>query len=214
MLGGILVQVWNWRATFWCMVILAGCSATLLLLFKETFRKERSLAYQGAKKRAMSRNQSRLQSTQLSRVHSGDLHAKLHPVSAEVAGHHHTTHHTPDQEWDEKGIPAHSDPKEVKIRLADINPLGPSWQVLKQRTNLAILFASGTCPLQTEQPNRSPLLKRFARSLVRILVRDMLYLCKDVCRCTILVQCLEDWSRTAFVRYRYVWKYPVRTAKS
>jgi predicted MFS family arabinose efflux permease len=81
MVGGILVQTWSWRATFWVLVVVAAVSIILFQFFKETFRRERSLAYQAAQDRALT--------------------------------------------------------------LADVNPVGPAWLVLKQKTNLSILFASG-----------------------------------------------------------------------
>lgn len=32
---------------------------------------------------------------------------------------------------------------QVRISIADVNPLGPAWQIMKQKTNIAILLASG-----------------------------------------------------------------------
>ncbi|KAG8965945.1 hypothetical protein FRC05_002936 [Tulasnella sp. 425] len=136
MLGGIVVQVWSWRATFWLMVILAGLSMAMFLFFKETFRKERSLAYQSAKKRALSRSQSRLQSAQLSGVHSRDEKTPR-PV---MTGDHHVSH----LQDLEKGTPVpQEEVNQVKTTFADINPVSPAWKVLKQKSNIVALLASG-----------------------------------------------------------------------
>ena len=108
MLGGILVQTWSWRATFWVMVILAAVSIVLFQFFKETFRRERSLAYQAAHDRALTRQS--------------------------------LSHRTNSSLDMEKGASANT---AVYLTLADVNPVGPAWLVLKQKTNLSILFASG-----------------------------------------------------------------------
>ncbi|KAG8965944.1 hypothetical protein FRC05_002935 [Tulasnella sp. 425] len=137
MLGGIVVQVWSWRATFWLMVILAGLSMAMFLFFKETFRKERSLAYQSAKKRAVSRNQSRLQSAQLSRVPSRDEKTPRTVMTGEP----HVSH----LQDLEKGAPvSQEEATQVKPTFADINPVGPAWKVLKQKSNIVVLLASGS----------------------------------------------------------------------
>ncbi|KAG9018070.1 hypothetical protein FRB90_012366 [Tulasnella sp. 427] len=136
MLGGVVVQIWNWRATFWLMVILAGSSMSMFLCFKETFRKERSLAYQSAKKRAFSRNQSRLHSAQLSRVHSREEKSPRTIVTGD--------HTVPPLHDLEKGTPVtQPTDDQVKPTFADINPLGPAWKILKQKSNLVVLLASG-----------------------------------------------------------------------
>ncbi|KAG8888344.1 hypothetical protein FRB98_007918 [Tulasnella sp. 332] len=144
-LGGALVQAWNWRATFWFMVIQAAVSLLLCLLMKDSFRKERSLAYIAAKKRASSRAQSRAHSTQISRrtshndlrMSSVKAHADVDPVP----------HH--DVEKAEPNHPHHATQEsgnanaDFKLSIADVNPLGPAWQIMRQRSNVTILFASG-----------------------------------------------------------------------
>ena len=51
-LGGVLTQALGWRSVFWFIMI---CAVVVLLalvfLFKDTFRKERSLTYQNVLKR-------------------------------------------------------------------------------------------------------------------------------------------------------------------
>ncbi|EJT99833.1 MFS general substrate transporter [Dacryopinax primogenitus] len=55
LLGGALTTGLGWRSTFWFLVIFAGCTLVLLIFFRDTFRKERSLAYQSAVNRAAAR---------------------------------------------------------------------------------------------------------------------------------------------------------------
>ncbi|KZT53351.1 MFS general substrate transporter [Calocera cornea HHB12733] len=55
LLGGALTSGLGWRSTFWFLVIFAGCTLVLFIFFKDTFRKERSLAYRSAVNRAAAR---------------------------------------------------------------------------------------------------------------------------------------------------------------
>ncbi|KAG8916354.1 hypothetical protein FRC02_004021 [Tulasnella sp. 418] len=128
------------------MVIFGGISLLTFIFFEESFRKERSLAYLSAKKRAIARQQgtsgswfgSKSASRALSRV----------PSKTEVKSP--TTEHMDI----EAGRVAHgvgdptpieNDNTDVKLTIADVNPLGPAWQVLQQKSNITILFASAVC---------------------------------------------------------------------
>jgi MFS family permease len=64
-LGGSLTQGFNWRAVFWFLVIFAGLNFfSFLLLFKDTFRRERSSTYQAVlKQRTQERDQAASQLT-------------------------------------------------------------------------------------------------------------------------------------------------------
>ncbi|KAI6027562.1 vacuolar DHA amino acid exporter [Pisolithus microcarpus] len=49
-IGGVLTQAFSWRAVFWFLVIWGGVIfSAFLALFKDTFRRERSLTYQNLK---------------------------------------------------------------------------------------------------------------------------------------------------------------------
>jgi MFS family permease len=133
--GGILSQVWSWRATFYFLTIIGGVVLLSLFLFKDTWRRERSLTYQSAKRHAIHRAEEK----ERNRV------AKLTNV-AERAG------SQKDQAVDtdtEKGHVdsdyelAEVDPSSVKVTLVDLNPFKPIWSVLKRKNNLAILIPSG-----------------------------------------------------------------------
>lgn len=143
------------------MVIQAGISLLLCFAMKDSFRKERSLAYINAKKRAMSRAQSRAHSAQLSRVASHsqshtNLNMKSSTNAADVkphAGLDAMPLHDDDAEkvrdQPQPQPPVEDDERPIKLTISDVNPLGPAWQVMKQRTNAAILAGSGQCNNQS-----------------------------------------------------------------
>lgn len=137
--GGILTDAFNWRATFWFLVILGGFMwLCFLLLFKDTFRRERSLTYQLAMKRA--------------RVAAEKRKAELQ-IPANMSRAVHTTDNTL-QEPSEKSqvqkpyvevVESAAEPSvasdanasrstevdDVKLRLADVNPLHPILSILR-----------------------------------------------------------------------------------
>jgi len=127
MIGGALVQAFNWRATFWFLAILGGVSLISFTFLKETFRKERSAAYQGAVKRA--RDQAEQKADKLAAASK----VACKDGSGEVSKH----------ELDLEGGLKEFDPKKIKLSLLDVNPIPASWIVLKQRTNVVILATSG-----------------------------------------------------------------------
>lgn len=139
-LGGILTQAFNWHATFWLLVILTGLCAVSFIFFKDTFRHERSLAYQAALKRV-----------QLHEAATPDLsHLRVLPK-----------HGKPEQNVKEETISAaaiivekdtEAQPvttkggapvKEIKLTLKDVNPVGPILRVLRRPNNIVIIIASG-----------------------------------------------------------------------
>ncbi|CEH14573.1 Synaptic vesicle transporter SVOP and related transporters (major facilitator superfamily) [Ceraceosorus bombacis] len=54
-IGGALTEAGGWQATFYAMAGLGGASCLSFFFFRETFRVERSLAWQTAKKRALTK---------------------------------------------------------------------------------------------------------------------------------------------------------------
>ncbi|KZO96065.1 vacuolar DHA amino acid exporter [Calocera viscosa TUFC12733] len=59
LLGGALTSGLGWRSTFWFLVIFSSCILILFVFFKDTFRKERSLAYQAAVNRTVARERAK-----------------------------------------------------------------------------------------------------------------------------------------------------------
>ncbi|KAG1742537.1 MFS general substrate transporter [Suillus lakei] len=128
--GGALTQGLSWRAVFWFLVIW-GCIIFLafLFLFKDTFRKERSVTYQNVLKR-------RLREQQLSEAKD-----ELPKTSeSEVGGENKMT--LKDIEAQRAAILA-STIKEVKLTITDVNPFPPYLSIVSRKNNLVILIASG-----------------------------------------------------------------------
>ncbi|PVF97146.1 MFS general substrate transporter [Serendipita vermifera] len=112
--GGVLTHIWNWRATFYFLTIIGGIVLISLLMFKETFRRERSLTYQAAKRHAIRRlekKQARQDKDAGSCIETG---VKPTSVGLETA----------------------------KVTLTDLNPFKPIWNILRRKNNLAIIFTS------------------------------------------------------------------------
>lgn len=72
LLGGALTQGFSWRAIFWFLTCHSGCVFILfLLVFKDTFRRERSSTYQTVlKKRRQERDQKHNQSMVVAGTHT------------------------------------------------------------------------------------------------------------------------------------------------
>jgi MFS family permease len=117
LLGGALTQVFSWRGSFWFLAAFGLLNLlSFLLFFKDTFRKERSWAYQNAL-----RNHSRKISRVIP-VNAGDPCEKALPESNSQS----------DIIFD------------GNISIMHVNPIRPLWLVLRRMNNLLILLASGT----------------------------------------------------------------------
>jgi MFS family permease len=123
-LGGSLTQGFDWRAVFWFLVIFASLNFfSFLLLFKDTFRRERSSTYQAAiKKCIQERDQT---ASQLTTVDDSEK-----DPSQLQTGNNVFVKNAPPIE-------------EIKLSLRDVNPFPPLLVILQRRNNLAILFPSG-----------------------------------------------------------------------
>lgn len=123
-LGGSLTQGFDWRAVFWFLVIFAGLNFfSFLLLFKDTFRRERSSTYQAAmKKCTQERDQTTGRSTTVN-------DSEKDPARLQT----------------DNGIFVKNAPpiEEIKLSLRDVNPFPPLLVIVQRWNNLAILFPSG-----------------------------------------------------------------------
>ena len=125
LIGGALATAWNWQATFYFLAIIGGVVLVSMLLFRDTFRQERSLTYAAAKRHAVHRAEEK-------RVKQRQLNG------ADVL---------------EKGSPTGAvDPTKIKVTLVDLDPFKPIWNILKRKNNLAILFPSGIFQLTSLFP--------------------------------------------------------------
>lgn len=146
-----LTDAWNWRATFFFLAAFCSLSLASFLLFKDTFRRERSAAYQVAlaryKKQAEEKQEPTRPKLADSQWSSTDADAKT--LKGDV---------TPPIISEKKDLeagtldvsklrapPLDKTPsvQDISLTLRDINPFAPLPQVLKLRSNLIVLFASG-----------------------------------------------------------------------
>jgi hypothetical protein len=119
-----LTQAFNWRACFWLLVIFGGLNlCSFAFLFKDTFRRERSLAYQ----RVLQRNKK----LQPQRAKASIPRA----VEAEKTEVIHSSDYTP--------RPSSPSLITTKLSLRDIDPITPMLRVLRSLNNPVILSASG-----------------------------------------------------------------------
>ncbi|KAG1723841.1 vacuolar DHA amino acid exporter [Suillus paluster] len=130
--GGALTQGLGWRAVFWFLVIWGGIIfLAFFFLFKDTFRKERSMTYQNILKRKLREQQS---------SEAKDKSSKISEKESELDGENQTS--SKDIEAQRAVLPA-SAIKEVKLSITDVNPFSPYLSIISRKNNLAILIASG-----------------------------------------------------------------------
>ncbi|KAI8971143.1 MFS general substrate transporter [Trametes punicea] len=153
-LGGGLTKGFSWRATFWFLAIFVGVCFLLFIPFKDTFRRERSLVYQTALRRRLAHQSAKSseasslsQVTAVSRiVPATDDKTRPAAVPAETKDAIDELARDRDLEKQQQQ-PANNDVvapmNEIRLSLADVNPVKPIIQVLRRLNNLTILSASG-----------------------------------------------------------------------
>lgn len=149
LLGGILTQLFNWRATFWFLAIFGGLSLTSFVLFKDTFRRERSLTYQAAlRKMQIVKQQKHSTETtpaisQTTTLNNQDNNLKVDKSGQPVI----TTETDVEAQCANKStvmeIPKLQNIEDVNLSLKGVNPITPLFLVIKRRNNITILAASG-----------------------------------------------------------------------
>ncbi|KAG1801790.1 major facilitator superfamily domain-containing protein [Suillus subaureus] len=138
--GGVLTQGLGWRSIFWFMTICAGVVLlALVLLFKDTFRKERSLTYQNVLQMRAKEGELQLQHLDKS-SHAFSATDKLAQPALESI--------TSPLQMEDLNVEANSPTiapascmKDVNVSLADVNPFPPLLKILTRLNNLTILFA-------------------------------------------------------------------------
>jgi hypothetical protein len=153
----LITAVFSWRATFWFLVIFAGLAIlSYLLFFTETFRKERSYAYQAALARARAEKTRRnlKETNQMIEKDAGETQATDEVASVDVPPLHDdkadgknmaartVDNKTPPDTWQLE--PSKIERDDVKLTLADVNILGAAWYIIRQRTNAVTLIATST----------------------------------------------------------------------
>ncbi|KAH7915438.1 MFS general substrate transporter [Hygrophoropsis aurantiaca] len=132
--AGGLVQGLGWRAVFWFLVIWGAIIfLAFLLLFQDTFRRERSLTYQNVLKK-------RIRSNALAKAKADSQDTVSHPSTEEKITKNASNQ---DPEAQTPTIVPAAAIKEVKLSLADVNPFPPYLKIIGRTNNLAILIPSG-----------------------------------------------------------------------
>lgn len=152
-IGGALTQAFNWRASFWFLLIFTSLCFVAFIFFKDTFRRERSLTYQLVLKQVLqhreeqaeaARRKSETSSFSQTSTIIADAGIKVERVSIpnfkeKVSGIE-VVRRSIDTEVQEK------DPlKDIGLTLKDVNPFPTILTLLARPNNLTILFASGRC---------------------------------------------------------------------
>lgn len=130
-MGGVLTQAFSWRAPFWFLVIWGGIMLlAFCFLFRDTFRKERSLTYQTVLKKKWM-HKLKCQPSEPNSPTSEMRNSGQNGVQ------------TP------KGDQAHPTlvnsmfMKDITLSFVDVNPFPSYVKILGCKHNLAILFSSG-----------------------------------------------------------------------
>ncbi|KAI9064704.1 vacuolar DHA amino acid exporter [Trametes sanguinea] len=153
-LGGVLTKGFNWRATFWFLVIFIAVCFLLFIPFKDTFRRERSLVYQTALKRRIAHHSAKgseasslSQVTAVSRVVTGGSDIQTPSTATACEKEDITDKLAREMDLEKAQQPAkeavEAPMQEIKLSLADVNPVKPIIQILRRMNNLTILSASG-----------------------------------------------------------------------
>ncbi|KAG9097921.1 hypothetical protein FRC06_007010 [Ceratobasidium sp. 370] len=143
-IGGALTAGFSWRATFYFLVIFAGISLCTFIFLPDTWRRERSMSYQAAKRRVLKERERRSQAgtPTRSRAPSGAATPTLGSNTPAYAG---SVADGDTEKKDETTVikAGPTEGQDVKLSIMDVSPIRPIWFILKQRTNVCILSASG-----------------------------------------------------------------------
>ncbi|SJL07196.1 uncharacterized protein ARMOST_10539 [Armillaria ostoyae] len=144
--GGVLTTGFNWRAPFWFLAILAGSIfLCFLFFFKDTYRKERSYAYQNILKRHLKDRAQQMKKEETLRAKQPETPKK--PDDTKETREDENVNTDVDVEKQEPipqvGVLTPDALPAITLSLRDVNPVHPLWLVLRRRNNLLILFSSG-----------------------------------------------------------------------
>ncbi|KAG2050022.1 vacuolar DHA amino acid exporter [Suillus hirtellus] len=137
-LGGSLSQALGWRACFYFLLV---CSAVVLLsfliLFKDTYRRERSLTYCSALQRLLA-SKERVRSTNTSTITGSEPSKDQTPVKDVEK-----QLQSPDVPDNISAVTSTPGLDDVKLSFKDINPFPPYFRILSRKNNVLILIANG-----------------------------------------------------------------------
>ncbi|KAG7088737.1 hypothetical protein E1B28_012705 [Marasmius oreades] len=132
-LGGALTTGFGWRGPFYFLAATAGLVAlSFLFFFKDTFRRERSLAYQKALKHRLREEMHK----------DTEGNRKLVSSNREEHKEGNTTECDIEKQEEMQKIAKDVLPV-VKISWKDMSPVKPLWRIFRRTNNFCILSASG-----------------------------------------------------------------------
>lgn len=134
-LGGSLSQAFNWRASFYFLLICGAVTfLSFLILFKDTYRRERSLTYRSALQRLVA-SQEPVQSPNESIISGKDSSIPIKDTEKQLQ-----PLNVPDTTPVPLSTPGFDD---FRLSLQDINPFPPYFRILSRKNNVFILIANG-----------------------------------------------------------------------
>ncbi|KAK0503697.1 MFS general substrate transporter [Armillaria luteobubalina] len=144
--GGVLTTGFNWRAPFWFLTILSGSIfLCFLFFFKDTYRKERSYAYQNILKRHLKDRAQQTKKEETLRAKQSGAPEK--PDDTKDARKEENLNTDVDIEKQDPtpqvGVLTPETLPPITLSLRNVNPVRPLWLVLRRRNNLLMLFSSG-----------------------------------------------------------------------
>ncbi|KAG2156818.1 major facilitator superfamily domain-containing protein [Suillus bovinus] len=137
-LGGSLSQAFNWRASFYFLLI---CEVVIflsfLILFKDTYRRERSLTYCSALQRLLNSKEA-IQSPNGS-IMNGHESSKDQTQAKDIE----KQVQMPNVTDGASVVTSTPGLDDVKLSFRDINPFPPCFLIVSRKNNLVILIANG-----------------------------------------------------------------------
>lgn len=134
-LGGLLSQAFSWRASFYFLLICGGVVfLSFLVLFKDTYRRERSLTYRSALQRLHTSRES-VESTR----------------KPSITGHKSKEDQTSVDDTEKQlNVPVDKSVEistlgldDVRLSIKDINPFPSYFRILSRKNNVLILTVNG-----------------------------------------------------------------------
>ncbi len=140
--GGILTTAFSWRAPFWFLAILAGTVfLCFLFFFKDTFRQERSFAYQTVLKRLLKERAEDLRREEKLQTKLAERTDTKEKTETKEAADPISTVDIEKQEPASQADPLTLPP--IKLTLKDVAPIETLWLVIRRWNNFILLLASG-----------------------------------------------------------------------
>ncbi|KAF8136136.1 vacuolar DHA amino acid exporter [Boletus edulis] len=134
-LGGVFAQALGWRAVFWFSLISGAIVLVALsILFKDSFRKERSLTYQNVLRRRLEENQLCMAAQCRINIVESSIDKSQRMPSEDTIRELEAGNST-------SGVVHHIN--DIMLSFKDVDPFPPIILVLKRWNNNIILLASG-----------------------------------------------------------------------